>query len=209
MNHRRQALTCSKHSRLGARRSALTVAALAILLLLVSVAASPGVEAKGGGLYSALTRMARLSTHQLRPRTTRLAADLPETAGRLKDLREPASTAETQVGIALGELQQMSALIYDPHYAPALVAAGRAFVAITGRDPLTRTAINPEYQGLGHELAADASSVETSGRNAAKALSAVKRLSRELARSKRRAGRLERELRRLRTRRTKTAFGSR
>lgn len=209
MNHRRQALTCSKHGRLGTRRSALAVAALALLLLLVSVAASPGGEARGGGLYTALTRMARLSTHQLRPRAARLAADLPDTAGRLNRLQEPAGTAETQVGIALGELQQMSALTYDPHYAPALVAAGRAFVAITGQDPLTRTAINPEYLGLSHELATDASSVETSGRRAAKALSAVKRLSRELARSKRRAGGLERELRRLRTHGAKTGSRAR
>jgi len=208
MNHRRHALTCSAHSRSGARRSALAVAALAILLLLASVAASPAGEAKGGGLYLALSRMARLSTHQLRPRAAQLAADLPDSAARLNRLQEPASTAETQVGIALGELQQMSALTYDPHYAPALVAAGRAFVAITGQDPLTRTAINPEYLGLDHELAANASSVERSGRDAAKALGAVKRISRELARSKRRAGRLERALHRLQARGTNTGSRS-
>jgi hypothetical protein len=164
------------------------------------VPALAGGQAEAGRLYSSLARMATLTSRQVRPPAARTASALPDGADRLNRLREPASTAETQIGIALGELQQMSALTYDPHYAPALVAAGRAFVAITGQDPLTRTAINPEYLGLEHELGVDASRLQAAGRDAATALSGVKRLNRELIRSKRRAGRLERQLRRLRAR---------
>jgi hypothetical protein len=201
MNHRRQALTGPTHRRSGARRSILAAAALAAAVLLVSVPAS-GRETEAGRLYSALDRMSKLTSHQVRPPAARLAGGVPDTAERLDRLREPASTAETQVGIALGELQQMNALTYDPHYAPALVAAGRAFVAITGQDPLTRTAVNPEYLGLEHELAANTSRLQTAGRDAAKVLRGVKRLNRELTRSKRRAGHLERQLRRMRARDT-------
>jgi hypothetical protein len=200
MNHRLQAPTGSTHSRPRARRSILAVAALAVAVLLASVPAGSGREAEAGRLYSALDRMAKLTSRQVRPPAARVADGLPGTADGLGRLREPASTAETQVGIALGELQQMSALTYDPHYAPALVAAGRAFVAITGQDPLTRTAVNPEYLGLDRELAGNASSLQTAGREAARVLRGVKRLNRELIRSKRHAGRLERQLRQIRAR---------
>jgi len=198
------------HSRLDPRKPSgrrLVLAASVLALALFLVAAMPGLAAPNGGreagrLYLDLGRMAKLTSRQVRPAAARVAGALPDAADRLKHLREPASTAETQLSIVLGELQQMSALTYDPHYMPALVAAGRAFIAVTGQDPLTRTAINPEYLGLDHELASDASGAEASGQDAAKALRGVKRLNRELLRSKRRAGRLERQLRRMRARGT-------
>jgi hypothetical protein len=199
----RQALATPIRRRPGARRSLLLGSALVAAVLLAPAAlvlATPGGDTEIGRLHSALARMAKLTSHRLLPPASRLAGDLPADADRLDRLREPASTAETQVGIALGELQQMSALTYDPHYLPALVAAGRAFVAISGQDPLTRTAINPEYLGLEHELAADTSRLQTSGRDAAAALRGIRRLNRELIRSKRRAGQLERKLRRMRAR---------
>jgi hypothetical protein len=201
MKNVRQAPAVPKLRKPTARRSVVGLAALVLALLLVPAAlvlATAGGETEVGRLHSALTRMAKLTSREALPPVSRLDGDLPDGAERLDRLREPASTAQTQVGIALGELQQMSALTYDPHYLPALVAAGRAFVAISGQDPLTRTVINPEYLGLEQELAENTSRLHTSGRDAAKALGAIRRLNRELIRSKRRAGRLERQLRRTR-----------
>jgi hypothetical protein len=176
------------------------VLAVAALAPIPPAPALAGGQAEVGRLYSALDRMAKLTGHQVQPRAARTAAALSDGADRLDRLREPAGTADTQISIALGELEQMSALTYDPHYVPALVAAGRAFVAITGQDPLTRTAVNPEYLGLEHELGGNVSRLQTAGRDAAKVLSGVRRLNRELVRSRRHAGRLERQLRRMRSR---------
>jgi hypothetical protein len=203
----RQAPAGPKRRKPTAWRSLLAVSALALALLLalaMPAPAAPGGATEAERLHLALARMAKLTSHRVRPPAARLASALPDSADRLEKLQEPASTAETQVSIALGELQQMSALTYDPHYIPALVAAGRAFVAISGQDPLTRTAVNPEYLGLKRELAGNASSVKENGRDAAKALSGVKRLNRELIRAKRRAARLERRLRHLRARSAST-----
>ncbi len=201
----REVLASSKSHRPAARRSLLVGSGLALALLLVSavpVPAAPGGEKEAGRLYLSLDRMAKFASHRVRPPAARLASALPDVTDRLGRLREPASNAEAQVRITLDELQQMSALTYDSHYMAALVAAGRAFVAISGQDPLTRTTINPEYLGLDRELAADAASAEASGRDAGKALRGVRRLNRELIRSKGRAGRLERQLHRLRARAT-------
>ncbi|HEU4600099.1 MAG TPA: hypothetical protein VFS26_10140 [Solirubrobacterales bacterium] len=125
----------------------------------------------------------------------RLRRELGRIGTNVERLREPASTTQAQIGIALGELRQMGpATILDPHYFPALVAAARAFVAVSGEDPVTRTAIDPGYLGLEPELA------EAAGRLAraateAKALSArVRKLKQSLAAAKRRARELERQL---------------
>lgn len=201
MENFRQALAGSKRRRPTARRLLLAVLALApalLLFLAMPAPAAPGGATEAERLHQALARMAKFASHRVRPPAARVASALPESADSLEKLQDPASTTETQVSIALGELQQMSALTYDPHYMPALVAAGRAFVAISGQDPLTRTAINPDYLGLEHELAGNASGLKTAGNDAAKALSGVRRLNRELIRAKRRAARLERRLRHLR-----------
>lgn len=212
MKNLRQALANRRRCRPITPRRLLAVSVLALTLLLVPampVPAAPGGTNEAGRLHSALARMAKLTSHRVRPPASRVASALPDSADGLSRLQEPARTAETQVSIALGELQQMSALTYDPHYMPALVAAGRAFVAITGQDPLTRTAINPEYQGLEHELAGNVSRLQAAGRDAGTALSGIKRLNRELIRAKRRAARLERQLRRTRARAAGTHSGSR
>ena len=126
----------------------------------------------------------------------RLARELPTDASRLGSLREPAATTQAQVAIALDELRQMSAPAeLDPHYSPALVAAGRAFVAISGQDPLTRTAINPDYTGLESELAAGEARLEGSAGDARTVAAGIRRLEHRLAQMRRHVHRLERRLR--------------
>jgi hypothetical protein len=212
MENLRHAPADSKRRRPSVQRLLFAVLALAPALLLalaMPAPAAPGGATEAERLHRALARMAKFTSHRVRPPAGRVASAVPDGADRLEKLQEPASTAEAQVSIALGELQQMSALTYDPHYMPALVAAGRAFVAISGQDPLTRTAINPDYLGLEHELAGNASGLQTAGRDAAKALSGIKRLNRELIRAKRRAARLERRLRHLRAQGNGAASGVR
>lgn len=119
-------------------------------------------------------------------RASRLAHALPAEAEILEQLREPASTTQAQVGVALDQLEQMQALVYDPHYLPALVAVGRAFSAVSGRDPITGTVVNPEYTGLDEELGASASRLRTSAAEAQKLRREVGRLNRHLALAKRR-----------------------
>lgn len=159
------------------------IALLCSLLLLALPAAQAG-GAPGDGRSEA--------------RALRLARALPDAAGRLEALREPARTAQAQAGTALDQLRQMSALTYDPHYLPALVAAGRAFVAVSGRDPLTGTVIDPEYTGLDEELAGNAYGLRRSGAEGAELAGEVKRLGRRLRSAERRSRDLEARLRRLR-----------
>ncbi len=187
----------------GARRERLVFCALIFALLLgpaIAAAAMPGGSAEAGRLQSALAQMTELANRQLRPPALRLARDLPGDADRLGALRDPASTTQTQVKIALDELRQMTFLTLDPHYLPALVAAGRAYVAVSGQDPLTETTINPDYLGLERELAGNAARVDGAAGDAGKLSSGVKRLTRELIRAKRRASRLASEVRRMRAR---------
>jgi hypothetical protein len=162
------------------------------------VAAMPGGSVEAGRLRSDLDRIARLAERGVRPLSLRLTQQLPAEAKRLQRLREPASTAVTQIRVALDELRQMSALRLDPHYLPALVAAGRAFVAASGQDPLTGTAVNPEYPGLESELTAGEAHLGRDASGAAKLSTRVKRLSQALTRARRRASRLEHRVHRLR-----------
>lgn len=149
----------------------------------------------GGGeakrLGSDLSRMAGLTNRRLEPRAQRLARDLPADSDRLAKLREPASTAQSQLKVALAQLREMSTLAYDPHYLPTLIAVGRAYVAVSGLDPVTGTTVNPEYTGLESELAADGARLDQSTGEAAKLSADVKRLSAQLTRARRRARRLE------------------
>lgn len=187
----------------GARRARLALGALAFALLLgpaIAASATPGGTAEAEQLHSALAQMTELANRQLRPPALRLARDLPGDANRLDALRDPASTTQTQVKIALDELRQMTSLTLDPHYLPALVAAGRAYVAVSGQDPLTETTINPDYIGLERELAGNVARVGGAAADAGKLSSGVKRLTRELIRAKRRASRLAGEVRRMRAR---------
>jgi hypothetical protein len=188
-----------------ARPSPLALCALAATLLLgllaaaVPVLATPNGASEAGRLHSDLSRIAELVNREVRPPAQRLARSLPDDAKRLEALREPASTTQAQVGIALSELRQMGAIaILDPHYLPALVAAGRAHLAVSGQDPLTGTTVNPEYRGLEPELAENAAQLDSSATEAAALSSRVKRLTRSLAGAKRRARKLEREIRLLR-----------
>lgn len=174
-------------------------ASLAILLVGVAVAASAGSSGRreAGRLDSSLARIAKFASRQVRPMALRLEQSLPAGAKQLKALREPASTTEEQAKVALDELRQMSLpTTLDPHYAPALVAAGQTFVAASGQDPLTRTTINPDYQGLDDELATSEARLAGSAGEAAALAARVRRLTHELSRAKRRAHRLARLLRR-------------
>ncbi len=199
----RQATSDSNGRPAGARQARLALCGLAFALLLgpaIAVSAMPAGTAETGRLQSALAQMTELANRQLRPPALRLARDLPGDADRLDALRDPASTTQAQVKIALDELRQMTSLTLDPHYLPALVAAGRAYVAVSGQDPLTETTINPDYLGLERELAGDAARLDGAAGDAGQLSSGVKRLTRELIRAKRRASRLASEVRRMRAR---------
>lgn len=167
---------------------------LAAAAIAAPIAATPTREV--GRLSSSLTAIARLVDRQVQPRARGLARGLPGSAEQLRALREPAGTTQDQVEVALDELRQMSIpAILDPHYAPALLAAGRAFLAASGEDPLTRTTVDPEYLGLERELAAAEAKAVGSAQVAAQLSARVGRLHRALARTRRRAGRLTRQLR--------------
>jgi hypothetical protein len=183
------------------RRSPVALATLFAALLLalaIPVAAISGPQREAGRLHADLVRIGKLAGRAVKPPTAQLARDLPAATKRVERLREPASTAQAQIGIALDELRQMKSLVVDPHYLPALTAAGRAYLAISGNDPLTRTTVNPDYRGLEPELAAEAASLGGSAAAAKKASDRVERLTRLLVRAKRRARRLERRVGRLR-----------
>ena len=193
--------TMSTHHRQPSRRASgralLAVSALVLALpagAAISAGAMPSGAAEAGRLSSDLVRMTELANRGLRPPALRLAAELPGERDRLDRLREPASTAQAQLKVALSQLQEMKALVYDPHYLPALIAAGRAYTAVSGQDPLTGTAVNPEYLGLERELAAGAAQLGQSADDAGKLSVGVKRLTQELGRSKRRTRRIERQL---------------
>lgn len=162
---------------------------------------SPGVAAPllATVLLLAVVPAAALSgPGETRSAAQRLARQLPAEARRLAELREPAATVQTQLGVALGELREMDALTYDPHYLPALIAVGRAHLAASGRDPLTGTTVDPNYLGLERELAESTGGIEAAASEAGRLSRGVQRLQRDLARSQRRQRRLERELRHLR-----------
>lgn len=201
MKNFRQAPAVPKLRKPTARRSVVGLAALVLALLLVPtmpVPAEPGGTTEAGRLYAALTRMTKLANHRVRPPVLRLARNLPSDAGRLDRLRESASTAQTEVKATLDELRQVGSLAaLDPHYLPALVAAGRAYVAVSGKDPVTATTINPDYLGLEPELEGNAAQLRHEAEDAGTAADGIKTLTQELIRSKRRAHRLEGEIRRL------------
>lgn len=173
-------------------------AALALLLaqaaIAAPIAAAPTREA--GLLDSSLAGIATLADRQVQPAARQLAQELPVSAEQLAALREPAATTQSQAEVAFDELRQMGlSASLDPHYLPALLAAGRAFLAVSGQDPLTRTTVDPEYLGLERELAATGTRVTGSGREAAKLAARVGELNRALAHARRRADRLARLLR--------------
>lgn len=185
----------------GVRPILLAACALALASLpgwAAQAPATPSRAAEAGRLHSALARMTRLTDRRLRPPALRLARDLPGDAERLERLTEPASAAQAQVKVALDELLQMNALVLDPHYPAALVATGRAYVAISGQDPLTGTTIDPEYLGLEPELAGDAARLRLRAGDAGELSAGVKLLEGALIHYKARAHRLELEVRRLR-----------
>jgi hypothetical protein len=190
------------------RPTLLAVCALALTLLLGSAAplpAMPSDATEAGRLHSALAGMTKLVNRDVRPPALRLASDLPGAAEKLDRLREPASTTRAQAKIALDELRQMGVgAALDPHYLPALVAAGRAYTAVSGQDPITGTTVNPDYLGLEPELAASAVGLHVAADDAGELSGSVKRLSRALSASKRRARRLEQQLRRLRAQGART-----
>jgi hypothetical protein len=171
----------------GLHRDGRRLAATLCALVLLAAAATPvAVALAGGGSGGAAARAARLRSQ------------LESTAGRVEALREPAATAQGQLAIVLEQLQQASAPTYDPHYLPALVAAGRAYMAVSGHDPVTGTQVNPEYAGLELELTSDASRLGRAGDEARRLSAATKGLARRLDRAKRRTRFLEAKLRRLR-----------
>lgn len=179
------------HIRPTRMRSAPAIAALILATVLV-LAAVPATALPGPGETRSAQKVAR---------------QLPAEARRLAELQEPAGTVQAQLGVALGELREMGALTYDPHYLPALIAVGRAHLAASGQDPLTGTAVDPSYLGLERELVESAGRIETVAAEAGRVSRGVARLRRDLASSQRRERRLERELRRLRRGETRQRRG--
>jgi len=183
------------------RPLAAAVFCLALVMAALAQAASPtaaGTASDAARLSSAIAGSARLARVRLGPEASGLAGELPKAAKQLDSFLGPAATTEEQLSVALGQLQQMSVLSYDPHYLPALMAVGRAYVAASGTEPLTGTALDPEYAGLGRELAAGRSALARSSAHAARLSQDVKSLAAELAREKRRAAHLAGALDRLR-----------
>lgn len=165
---------------------------------LLTAGATVALAAEGGEagrLGSDLSRMGKLTNSELKPAARQLAHDLPGESDRLTKLREPASTAQAQLKVALTELREMKALTYDPHYMPALTATCRAYLAVSGLDPVTGTAVNPEYRGLDSELAADAARLDESAGGAAGLSKGIGRLGAELVRARRRTRLIERQIR--------------
>lgn len=191
-----------RHRPPSARRPLLAISALvagALLGAAMPVAAMPVAERQAERLHSTLARIAKQANRDVKPPAGRLARTLPAAADRIQGLREPALTGQAQIRIALDELGQMAApATLDPHYLRALVAAGRAHLAISGQDPLTATTINPEYRGLEPELAGAAGQLERAASDAAKLSSHVKRLTRSLVVTRRRARQLKQKVRRTR-----------
>jgi len=159
-----------------------------------ALAAAPAPSGEAQRLSADLGRNAKFANRALRPPLRQLAHGLPGAAERLEELRAPAATAESELRTTLSELRRMRALTLDPHYMPALVAAGRAYLAVSGKDPIALTTVNPDYQGLEPEIAADAADLGEAAATARKATARVKRLARALQRSKRRANRLQRQI---------------
>lgn len=192
-----------------AGRSRLLLAAalaLALALAAISRAAAPSPSAsatQAEELSSAIASSARQARVRLAPSASTVAKALPGAVRRIDSLRTPAATTEEQLSVALGQLQQMSALTYDPHYLPALLAVGRAYLAASGADPLIGTAVDPEYTGLGRELSASHTELQRSATRAASLSQGLRELSARLAREKRRSSRLVTALNRLRRDRTR------
>lgn len=193
----------------GAWRAPLALApllALFTLLLLAPLAAparaaaptAAGTANEAAGLSAALAGSAQLARTRLGPEARALAKSLPRLAGRVDSLRQPAATTEEQLGIALGQLQQVTALAYDPHYTQALVAVGRAYFAATGTDPLTGSAVDPEYAGLGRELSGSAAGLRRRAKHSAELSRTVRSLTARLSLERRRSAQLATALQRLR-----------
>lgn len=176
------------------------VAVLAAVTVARAATPTPATVAAEAGHLSSATSVSAGLARRLAPEAGGLAHSLPGVLRRLDSLHEPIATTEEQLRLALGQLQQMSALTYDPHYLPALLAVGRAYLSATGSDPLSGTAIDPEYTGLGRELSRAGSDLKRGAARATRLSHEVKTLSRELTRQKRRAARLAGALQSLSTR---------
>lgn len=188
----------------GARRVRVLLAlavgiALACATVAQAAAPSPAASANAAArLSAAIAGSARLTRASLAPAAKTVAKALPSAAARLDSLQGPAATTEEQLRVALGQLQQVSPLAYDPHYLPALLAVGRAYLAAAGADPITGITVDPEYTGLRRELAAGRAQLRRSASRAATVAEGLRALSLRLAREKRHAARLAATLDRLR-----------
>lgn len=177
------------------------VATLAAVTIAQAAPSTPaGAAAEASGLSAALAGSARLAHTRLAPEARAVAKALPRLARRVDSLRQPAATTEEQLGVALGQLQQVTMVAIDPHYTPALIAVGRAYVAARGTDPFTGTAVDPEYKGLGRELGGSATALHRQARRGAQLSRAVRTLTKRISLERRRAAALATALDRLRDR---------
>jgi putative drug exporter of the RND superfamily len=140
----------------------------------------------------------RAARRQLQPGAEELAEGLEEGAGELERLREPAQEAEEQLDRAFDALaERMSIGRADPAYPEALEAVGRAYGAVTGREPLTGAAVVPGYDGLDRELARAVARLREAADGAERLARGIRRAARGLERVEGGAVRLERGVREL------------
>ena len=112
-------------------------------------------QAAGGAgeLVDGLAQLAEGVQAELVPGAEQLADGLREGSGDIERLREPVGVAERELQRALDELEAMTVGKADPRYPTTLEAVARASGAVTGRDPITGTQLDPSYQGLDAALA--------------------------------------------------------
>lgn len=101
-----------------------------------------------GRLAAALDEAATAIEQQAAPGARRLRDGLRDGSQDLDDLREPTQLAEAELDRAIQELNAMTTGRSDPRYASTYEAVARAYGAVTGRDPLTGTQLDPAYPGL-------------------------------------------------------------
>lgn len=145
------------------------------------------------GLETARERVAG----ELAPGAERLAGGLDAGAEDLGRLREPAATAERQSDRAFDALQRMTIGRADPRYRDALAAAGRAYGAISGRDPVTGAQLDPRYDGMATELRRGQRRLTAAAAGARRLAAGIERLEGGLVRLREGAGHLSRGLGRL------------
>ena len=162
-------------------------------------AAAGGSDTLARGLSKARSGAARLRRgaraartavrDRLLPGVERLLRGLRQ-GRRLAELASPASEAEASLSAALDELEAMTVGKSDPRYLAAVQEVGRAYGAVSGRDPLTGARLRADYDGLPAEITSAAQRLEVAIRGVERLRAGGQRLARGLRRLEHGADRL-------------------